>query len=284
MSNTLGILESIKTLSCLDDKQVRAIDVMQYGVIKTEKNAPVSEAVNLLVSTQVSGLPVTHEGRLVGMLSEKDVLLLLFKNDYLPGTVEEYMTKEVASFDIEESLCEISHFLVEKPFRRVPIMKDETIAGMITRSDLIKYYRQQSQTTQHTTGTLKSRDGLAEEIMQYGLLPVTSDTSITEAMDLIVKYNVPGLPVVGAQNALEGIITEKDLLTFICHPKAACENVGDLMTTNPLCFSPRDSIEKICVALISNSFYQVPVVEAGQLKGIISRADVLKYRTSFFKR
>ena len=284
MSNTISIPESLETLSCLDDKRVRAKDVMQYGVISTEKNAPVSEAVHLLVSTRISALFVTHEGRLVGVLSEKDLLLLLFENDYLPGTVEEFMTREVVSFDTEDCLGEISHFLVETPFRRVPIMQNETISGMITRADLIKYYRRQVQATQPFARTKRSKDGLAEEIMQHGLLPVTPKTPITKAMDLIVKHNVPGLPVVDAQNALQGILTEKDLLRFICHPNATCKEVKDLMTTNPVSFRPQDNIEKICVALISNSFYQVPIVDAGQLRGIISRADVLKYRCSFFKR
>ena len=208
----------------------------------------------------------------------------MFERDYLPGKVEEYMTREVVSFDIEDNLYDISHFLVENPFRRVPITQNEKITGMITRADLIKYYRQQVQTTQPIAGTKRSRDGLAEEIMQYGLLSVTPKTPVSEAMDLIVKYNLPGLPVVDAQNALQGVLTEKDLLSFICHPKDTCDDVGDLMTANPLCFSPQDSIETVCACLLSNSFYQVPIVDAGQLKGIISRADILKYRCSFFKR
>jgi len=284
VSNAISIPESPETLSCLDVKHVKARDVMQYGMIGMEKNAPVWRAVDLLVSTRMSGLPVTHEGQLAGMLSEKDLLQLLFKNDYLPGTVEEYMTPAVVSFDIEDSLSEISHFLVEKPYRRVPILNNEMIAGMVTRADLIKYYWQQVQATQPIAGKTYSKDGLAEDVMQYGLLPVTPKTSITKAMDLIVKYNVPGLPVIGSQNDLQGILTEKDLLRFVCHPKAGCKDVKDLMTTNPLCFTPRDSIEKICIALISNSFYQVPIVDDGELRGIISRADVLKYRCSIFKR
>ena len=120
--------------------------------------------------------------------------------------------------------------------------------------------------------------------MQHGLLSVTPKTPVSEAMDTIVKHNLPGLPVVDTQNALQGILTEKDLLTFICHPKATCHDVQDLMTTNPICFTPQDSIETVCGCLISHSFYQVPIVDAGQLKGIVSRADVLRYRCSFFKR
>ena len=284
MSNTTSIPEILETLSCLDVKHVKAKDIMQYGMITVGKDAPVSEAVHLLVSTRMSGLPVTHEGRLVGVLSEKDLLLLLFKNDYLPGRVEEYMTREVVSFDIEDSLCEISHFLVEKPFRRVPIVKNEAIAGMVTRADLIKYYGQQVQATLPIAGKTHSQAGRAKAIMQYGLLPVAPETSIARAMDLIVSYNVPSLPVVGSQNDLQGILTEKDLLHFICHPRAGCNDVKDLMTTNPLCFTLDDSIEKIGIALISNNFYQVPIVDDGELRGIISRADVLKYRCSIFKR
>ncbi len=284
MSNAIPILKSIETVSCLDNEQVQAKDVMRYGGVSTEKDAPVSEAVNLLVSKKISGLPVTHEGRLVGVLSEKDLLRLLFENEYLPGTVDHYMTPKVVSFDLEDNLHDISHFLVEKHFRRVPITQKGTIAGMITRADLIKYYRQQVQISQPIAGKKRSKDRFDDEIMQYGLITVTPKTPVSEAMDLIVEFKLPGLPVVDTGNALQGVITEKDLLKFICHPTATVKEVGDLMTSDPICFGPKDSVETICACLLSNSFYQVPIVDAGQLKGIISRADILKYRCSFLKR
>ncbi len=60
MSNAIPITENLENVSCLDNEQVKAKDVMRYGGVSTEKDAPVSEAVNLLVSKGISGLPVTY--------------------------------------------------------------------------------------------------------------------------------------------------------------------------------------------------------------------------------
>jgi CBS domain-containing protein len=269
-------------LSFLDLQQIPAIDVMQYGVVSIEKTAPVHSAVALLVEKGISGLPVTHAGQLVGMLSEKDLLKLLYENEYLPGTVEEYMTSDVVSFRIEESVANICHYLVKQSFRRVPIMHGQTIAGMITRADLIRFYQRQSRTI--TGIPAPAQKELAEDIMQCGLLTVNTHTPLPEAMDLIVKNHVTGLPVVDREMNLLGMITEKDILLHLCNPNATEKITQDIMTTDLVTFNPKDSINRICGCLIEYSFHRVPIVQHRRLLGVISRSDILKYRCSFFKR
>ncbi len=265
-------------------EQLTAVDVMQYGVVSIEKTAPVYSAAALLVEKQISGLPVTYEGNMVGILSEKDLLRLFYANDYLPGTVEDYMTNEVVSFDIGDRVSDICSYLVECPFRRVPILNGRTIAGMVTRADLIKVYRRQILAACRPEAEAAPTEALAEEIMHCGLLTVNAEAPLTEAMDLIVKFHASGLPVVDGKMGLMGIITEKDILQHLCKSKIIGMQVRDLMTREVVVFSPQDSVNKICACLISNSFHRVPIVKQGKLLGIISRADVLKYRCSIFKR
>jgi CBS domain-containing protein len=267
-----------------DLQQLTAIDVMQYGVVSIEKTAPVYSAAALLVEKQISGLPVTYEGNMVGILSEKDLLRLFYANGYLPGAVEDYMTNEVVSFDIGDRVSDICSYLVECPFRRVPILNGRTIAGMVTRADLIKVYRRQILAACRANEETVSPEALAEDIMYCGLLTVNAEAPLTKAMDLIVKFHVSGLPVVDGKMGLMGIITEKDILLHLCKSKIIGMQVQDIMTRDVVVFSPKDSVNKICACLICNSFHRVPIVNKGKLLGIISRADVLKYRCSIFKK
>jgi CBS domain-containing protein len=282
MNEEICCLDTMDNMSFLDLQQIPAIDVMQYGVVSIEKTAPVHSAVALLVEKGISGLPVTHEGELVGVLSEKDLLKLLYENDYLPGTVEDYMTPEVVSFRIEDSVANICYYLVKHNFRRVPIMHGNTIAGMITRADLIKFYQRQSRAV--TGIPMPSKHEAAESIMQCGLLTVGTDTPLPEAMDMIVKHHVTGLPVVDREMNLLGMITEKDLLLHLCNPSAEGKVTGDIMTTDLVTFTPKDTINRICGCLIEYSFHRVPIVQQRRLVGIISRSDILRYRCSFFKK
>ncbi len=109
--------------------KLTAKDVMQYGVISVEKTEPVYRAVSLLLERGISGLPVTSEGRLVGMISERDLLRVVHKSEYLPGQVGDYMTAEVVSFDVDDPLSTISERLTRSAFRRVPVLLHQADPG-----------------------------------------------------------------------------------------------------------------------------------------------------------
>ena len=104
-------------------EQLLARDVMQCGVVSIDRREPVQKAVMLLLDRNISGLPVTDNGRLDGMLSEKDLLELWYESRYLPGLVEEYMTCGATSFDVETELTVIHRHLVENflPTRPHPL-------------------------------------------------------------------------------------------------------------------------------------------------------------------
>ena len=124
-------------------EELLARDVMQCGVVSIDRKEPVQKAVMVMIERNISGLPVTDEGWLDGMLSEKDLLRLLYESQYLPGQVEDYMTCGAVSFDVETPLAVIHKHLVEHSFRRVPILIEGRIAGMITRADLVRVYKEQ---------------------------------------------------------------------------------------------------------------------------------------------
>lgn len=113
--------------------------VMTKNVVTVQKDTPVIEAVRLLVKHQVSGLPVVDEdNNLVGMFSEKDALELLQSSES-PLEVKDYMTKDVISFDVKDSLIDICRCLIKHHFRRVPITREgKKLAGVVSRHDIMK--------------------------------------------------------------------------------------------------------------------------------------------------
>ena len=177
-------------------EQLTAKDVMQYGVVSIDGKEPVYKAVSLLLEKGISGLAVTDEGRLSGMLSERDLLKLMQETEYLPGQVEDYMTRNVISFDVEDPLTLICSRLVESSFRRAPVLYQQRLAGMITRADLIRAYKERFRPPEDVCGSAAHGELLAEDVMRHGLLTAYPDTSVYDAMDMIARYRVTGLPVV----------------------------------------------------------------------------------------
>ncbi|MEN6332826.1 MAG: CBS domain-containing protein [Phycisphaerales bacterium] len=266
-------------------EKLTAKDVMQYGVVSVEKTEPVYRAVSLLLDRGISGLPVTAEGRLAGMLSERDLLRVVHKSEYLPGQVGDYMTAEVVCFDVDDSLSTVSMRLVRSAFRRVPVLLHKrTLAGIITRRDLIRIYRDRLYPPT-APGRREFGQGLPiEDVMKPGLLTLKPDAPLVEAMDMIVRRHVTGLPVVDEQMMLLGIITEKDLLNYCLHPFPPDATVGAFMTTHVVTFDRKTDLNLVCECLIEKDFHRVPIVDQGKLVGIISRSDILRSRAAAFKR
>lgn len=270
---------------CNRVEQLTAKDVMQYGVVSIDKREPVHKAVSLLLDRNISGLPVTDHGRLDGMLSERDLLRLVHKAEYLPGLVGDYMAGNVTSFDVDDLLPTVSKKLAESAFRRVPVLLNkQTLAGIITRTDLIRAYKEQFRPPRTSSRSAPEGELLAEDVMKCGLLTLAADAPLYDAMDMIARHHVTGLPVVDEAMHLLGIITEKDVLNYCLHPFPAGSTVSTFMTTNVVAFDRKASLNLICECLIEKDFHRVPIVDQGRLVGIISRSDILRSRVAVFKK
>jgi CBS domain-containing protein len=78
----------------------KAKTVMTSKVIYVKKQTPIIEAIEILVENNITGLPVVNDDMtLAGIISEKDVMQLLFNNGKMSGKVEEFMTENPLFFE-----------------------------------------------------------------------------------------------------------------------------------------------------------------------------------------
>jgi len=255
-----------------------AMDIMQCSVLTVGPDDSVYKAIGIFAEKHVSGLPVVDNTRLVGIISEKDVLRLMYETKFLPGAVKDYMTKTVQSFDIQASVAEIGECLIKNAFRRVAIIRDNALTGIVSRSDLIRYgTRQLLPPTDDEQCAAQQKIPVARDVMQCGLLTVRKQTPLHEAADMLATRHITGLPVVDEALQLLGIITEKDVLRAIFASENTGQTVANLMTENVTWFSQTDSMCDVCDCLINNDFRRVPILDQGRLVGLISRADIILY-------
>ncbi len=117
-----------------------AKDAMTSSIITVTEKTDIKDAIKLLVEKNVTGLPVvTEEGYLTGIVTEKDVLQFLYKQTSKNKTVADLMTREIVTFNENDNLIDIFKCLMENNFRRVPILSDGKLAGIISRKDIIKF-------------------------------------------------------------------------------------------------------------------------------------------------
>lgn len=118
-----------------------AEEIMTREVITVKEDTPICEAMEIMLNGKVSGVPVVSDDMsLVGILSEKDVLNLLYDREALKTKkVHYFMTERAISFDIEDSLIDICDFLAKGLVRRVPITSEGKLVGIVSVPDIIEY-------------------------------------------------------------------------------------------------------------------------------------------------
>ena len=136
------------------------------------------------------------------------------------------------------------------------------------------------------------------DVMTPNVVSVRSDESILNAARLMLQNRISGLPVVDANGALVGVVTEGDFLRrgelgtsrrrpkwleFLVGPgRLASEyvhqsgrKVAEVMTPDPLTISEDDSLETVVKLMESRRIKRLPVVRGGRMVGIISRANLV---------
>jgi CBS domain-containing protein len=99
-----------------------------------------AEAALRLAEHQVDGAPVVAGDRtLVGIISERQLLDLVFDSAARNEPVSKYMTENVHAVEPQDSLLHAAQLLALYSFRRIPVVEHEKFVGVVTRRDLIGY-------------------------------------------------------------------------------------------------------------------------------------------------
>ena len=119
---------------------ILAKDIMSREIMAISRHAGIKDVMRLLAEHKITGLPVVDEEKyLLGVVTEKDVLRMLCDPNTRPRTAADLMTTDIVHFDENDELMEVFDCLVENNFRRVPILAEGKLAGIISRSDIIQF-------------------------------------------------------------------------------------------------------------------------------------------------
>jgi len=117
----------------------------------------------------------------------------------------------------------------------------------------------------------------AKDIMTEDTISVREETPIYEAVELLVKHNISGVPVVEDDMTLVGVLSEKDVIVLFDGEGGNEEKaVSDFMTQPAIYFEEDDGVRNVCDFLVKNIFRRVPIISKKKLVGIISIRDVLE--------
>ena len=123
---------------------------------------------------------------------------------------------------------------------------------------------------------------VAEILKQKGqdVISVRPTESIETLAHRLRLARIGAMVVLGEGGALDGIISERDIIHGIAEHGARCLEltVADLMTRRVITCTPEDSVTRIARIMTESRIRHLPVVEGGNLVGVVSVGDVVKNR------
>ena len=141
-----------------------------------------------------------------------------------------------------------------------------------------------------------------KDIMTKELITVSPETEIVHATKLLLENRINGVPVTDETGKLVGILCQSDLIaqqkklpvpsffTFLDGfitltsmkqfekqvQKIAATTVADAMTPNPVAVQSETSMEELASLMVDRNLHTLPVVDEGELVGVVGMEDVLK--------
>ena len=115
-------------------------DVMTPHPTSVSPSTPVREAARLMAKEDVGPLPVTEEEKLVGMVTDRDLVVRVLAEDRNPEatTVGEVATRDLTTVMPEDDLEKALQVMARNQVRRVPVVENERLVGIVAQADVAR--------------------------------------------------------------------------------------------------------------------------------------------------
>jgi CBS domain-containing protein len=201
---TMDILGSFLRNQNFDE---RISTIMNREVIFCDADEPLGEVLLKFKFSRRGGFPVIKNNKLIGMISERDIVRR-FSSINLGIRVEEVMTKKPFFLTPKNTILDALRSMVNTHYRRLPLIENKKLVGIVTSADLLTYINNNK--FEHTNLTNPIIPTFSKDVYY-----IEKERDVSEAIREMVRHDVGGLPVVGEDMTLEGIVTERDILEEI---------------------------------------------------------------------
>jgi CBS domain-containing protein len=187
-------------------------EIMTGQVVTLGNDAKIADAASLIVDKRIGGLPIVDEGEvLVGIVTERDVMRVL-SSEKSAALVEEVMSGSLKVTGPETPVGEATKQMITHRFRRLPVVKDDVLYGIVTATDIMKYLGTGQVFQQMVTGNVAEVMALPVRTLVSGTLhTIDPKKTANEAAREMLARNVGALPVI-EDTRLVGLVTEFDLV------------------------------------------------------------------------
>ncbi len=118
---------------------MKVVEVMHHGVAWAGPDAPIAALAKRMSDADVGCLPIVDDGKLVGIVTDRDLVLRTFALDRDPGllTAHDVMTRDVVHSRFDDDAEDAVRKMESKAIRRLPVLDAENrLVGMVSLGDI----------------------------------------------------------------------------------------------------------------------------------------------------
>lgn len=263
---------------------MKAIDVMTRDPFTVTDTDTLGVAQSAMARRGIRHLPVVHEGRLVGMLSERDVLrarsLANGGDCWWATIVKDAMQLSPQTAGPDDSLTEIAGRMAAAKIGALPIVDRGKLLAIVTVPDVL------AGEVRSAMAPAKEPGATAGDVMTPWPITTRPDAPLGDAVAVMADRHVRHLPVVDAESAIVGMLSDSDVRTAVGSPLEyigrhsgfeIAYRVQDVMTRSVVIIPIDRPLVEVARQFADERLSAVPVVDKfGALVGIISYVDVLR--------
>ncbi|MEW6593001.1 MAG: CBS domain-containing protein [Candidatus Hadarchaeota archaeon] len=255
---------------------MRVNQIMSSPAVVADKDVELAAAVDLMKRHEVSRLVATHAGKIVGVLTEKDIAREMGSlHAYrLPSGrlhVSSLMTANPVTVEPDVTAKRAAELMLERDISGLPVVQEGALVGVVTKLDFAKI-------------CAGYEDIYVGEVMQANPTTVSPQDRLIHARKLLLEEDLLLLPVMDSRE-LVGVITMRDvamrLVDFqdVVPDRFKSERirnilVGDVMAQPPVTTRTDEKLCDVAKLMLEKRFSGLPVVNLeGELVGLVTKTE-----------
>lgn len=113
-------------------------DIMSKNVASVDPNTPIVEVAKIMKNMNIGSVPVCKDGKILGILTDRDIVLrnIAMGKDISGVKAQDVMTMGISTTSPDMDIDDAARIMSEKQIRRLPVVENEKIIGMVALGDI----------------------------------------------------------------------------------------------------------------------------------------------------
>jgi len=242
-------------------------DIMTEDVTTVCPGSSLVSAAKIMSDKNISCIIVSDNGDLSGIITETDLLkrAVADSTDFRKMKVEHIMSSPVRSVPCNLSVLEAGRIMEAENIRRLVILDEERLAGIITQTDIVRFLT--------SYGMWKN----VSELMTSDVAVIAGSATVREAAEVMASRDISCLVALDNDDVV-GIFTERDLLKrVIALKRNPAQTILKNVMSSPVMSVPSNySIPSASKMMEKMKIRRLLVMDDSTLLGVVTQTDILK--------